>query len=106
MAVSEDYAKNGVPMLPNVVGHRTAAVIILAHTVLLSALALVPAAYGMGRIYLVLAVLGGAYFTWESIRLVVEPTRARAIRNFLASLLQLSLLLLGAYLDRWLPVAL
>ena len=106
MAVSDDYAKNGVPMLPNVVGHRTAAIVILAHTAVLSALALLPAAYGMGRVYLVLAVVGGLYFTWESVRLVIEPTRKRAIRNFLASLLQLTLLLVGCYLDRWLPVGL
>jgi protoheme IX farnesyltransferase len=104
MAVSDDYARNGVPMLPNVVGNRTAAIVIFAHTAALSLLALVPAFHGMGRIYLAFAIAGGAYFTWESARLIAQPTRARAIRNFLASLLQLTALLLGAYLDRWLPV--
>jgi heme O synthase-like polyprenyltransferase len=37
---------------------------------------------------------------WTSIRLVLEPTRKRAIQNFLASLLQLVLLLSGTMIDR------
>jgi heme o synthase len=102
MAVTEDYAANQVPMLPAVAGRELCAYVILGHTVLLSALALVPFWYGRGPVYLIAALAGGAWFTWTSIRLVREPTKRRAILNFLASLGQLVLLLAGTILDRFL----
>ena len=98
----KDYAAVGVPMLPVVVGDRTAARVILAHTVALVALSLLPAAYGLGWLYLTGAALGGAYFVRASVRLVRNPSRATAMANFHASLLQLSLVLLAAMLDAWL----
>jgi protoheme IX farnesyltransferase len=104
MAVTEDYAANHVPMLPAVVGRELCAYVILGHTVVLSALALVPFWYGRGPIYLLAALAGGAWFTWTSIRLVREPTKRRAILNFLASLGQLVLLLAGTILDRFLVI--
>ena len=53
-----------------------------------------------GWIYLAGAALGGAYFVDKSIRLVMNPGAAAARVNFRASLLQLSLLQLGAVADR------
>jgi protoheme IX farnesyltransferase len=100
MVSSDDYSRAGVPMLPVIVGDRQCAWIILAHTVLLSLIALIPAWYGMGAVYLAGALIGGAIFTWTSIALVLEPGRQRALKNFLASLLQLCLLLGGAIADR------
>lgn len=105
MAVGDDYARNGVPMLPAVAGNRISAQVILAHTALLSGLSLIPAAMGMGPVYLVSALAGGALFTTTSVALVREPSKRRAIKNFLASLAQLVLLLSGAILDRWLAGA-
>lgn len=102
IAVDKDYSGNAVPMLPVLVGDRLCAWIILAHTFALSLISLVPAAWGMGLVYLVCAGTGGAIFTWRSLALALKPTRQRAITNFLASLLQLLLLLSGAILDRWL----
>jgi protoheme IX farnesyltransferase len=87
-------------MLPVVIGDARCARVILAHTVALSLLALVPLAYGMGPIYALGAVAGGTLFTLRSIRLVREPTRANARANFHASLAQLSLLLLAAIIER------
>jgi len=100
MVASDDYARAGVPMLPVVTGNRTCALVILAHAATLSVIALVPAIYGMGAIYLAGAVAGGALFTWTSIRLALQPTRSNALKNFLMSLLQLCLLLGGAIADR------
>jgi len=99
MYYRQDYADAGVPMLPVVYGDRVAARVILAHTIPLVLLALLPVAWGAGRFYLVCALSGGAYFIYRSAVLVREPTRKNAIRNFLASLLQLSLLLIGAIVD-------
>ena len=96
MVSSDDYARADVPMLPLVVGQKRCAWVILAHTVALSLIALIPVLYGMGTIYLIGAVSGGVIFTWTSIALVRQPNRNRALMNFFASLLQLCLLLGGA----------
>lgn len=100
----EQYADAGVPMLPAVVADRTAAFVVLAHTVALVILSVVPYWYGMGVIYLVGAVAGGAYFIQASIGFARLPTVKTAWRNFHASLLQLTLLLVAAILDAWLVV--
>lgn len=102
MAMKEEYGHNHVPMLPNVAGEKISAQVIFAHTITLSLLSLVPVAYGMGWVYFAFALAGGALFTATSIRLVAEPTKKRAIQNFLASLMQLVLLITGVVLDRWL----
>jgi protoheme IX farnesyltransferase len=98
-ALHKDYAAAGVPMLPVIIGDGAAAWVILGHTVLLSLLALAPFWYGMGWIYLASAAAGGAYFTWRSIELVRRPCPPVAMRNFAASLVQLTLLLAGAIAD-------
>ena len=100
MVARDDYARAGVPMLPLITGDKICARVILGHTLLLSVLSLVPALYGMGTIYLVGAIAGGALFTGTSIRLVWNPTRKNALANFLASLFQLCVLLTGAMADR------
>lgn len=101
IAAHNDYKANKVPMLPVIVGDQVAARIVLAHTIALALIALLPALYGMGAIYLAFAVVGGAIFVCTSVRLVLAPTRRRAIENFLASLVQLLLLLAGIMLDRF-----
>ena len=98
----DEYEAAGVPMLPVVVADATAAWIILAHTLALVALSLVPAMFGLGWIYLLGAALGGARFLWTSVGLVRNPTPGMAMANFHASLMQLTLLLGGAILDAWL----
>jgi protoheme IX farnesyltransferase len=98
-ALHKDYAVAGVPMLPVVIGDAAAARVILGHTVALSLLALAPFWLGMGLIYLAAAAAGGLYFTWRSVELVRRPCPATAMRNFAASLLQLTLLLAGAIAD-------
>jgi len=98
----DEYAKVGIPMLPVVVDERTAAWIILGHTVLLAGLSLLPVLYGLGWIYFLGAATGGAWFVWKSIGLARNPSADTAMANFHASLLQLSLLLISAILDAWL----
>ena len=98
----DEYAAAGVPMLPVVVNETTAARIILAHTVALVALSLLPVMYGLGWIYLLGAAAGGGWFVRTSIGLARNPSAKTAMTNFHASLLQLSLLLVAAILDAWL----
>ncbi len=101
IALHKDYAEAGVPMLPVVVGDQKASYIILANTLLLVAVSLLPAFFdwGLGGIYLASAFIGGAYFIYKNIQLVQEPTRKKAMGNFFASLVQLTLVLIGSMLD-------
>jgi len=99
-ALHKEYAAAGVPMLPVVVGDAMAAKVILAHTVALVLLSFVPAALGMGWIYLAGAATGGCYFVLKSVNLAKNPGPRAAMVNFFASLVQLSLLLFAAIIDR------
>jgi protoheme IX farnesyltransferase len=86
-------------MLPVVVADRVATVTILAHTVVLVLLSVIPFWLGMGWIYLLSAVVGGLVFLRACIVLVYRPTIPQAWRVFAASIVQLGLLLTGAILD-------
>ena len=94
-----DYAEAGVPMLPVVIGPRKAAWATLAHTIALVLLSLTPVAFGLGWIYLAAAATGGAYFIYRSVLLALHPTPVMAMANFRASLVQLSVLLIGIIVD-------
>ena len=95
----DQYLEAGVPMLPCVIAPEKAAKVILAHTIALVVLSLLPFWYDLGWVYLCAAVTGGAYFVRASYELSQKPDRVRAKRAFNASLAQLSLLLTGAIVD-------
>jgi protoheme IX farnesyltransferase len=94
-----DYAAAQVPMLPVTASTRAWTSAILLHTAALAALSLIPLGFGLGPIYGVAAVAGGGYFTWRSWALLREPSRNAAMANFKASLIQLSLLVVGVVAD-------
>jgi len=102
MALRKDYARAGVPMLPVVLGDGPAARVILAHTIVLAAVslapALVPGPFGLGPVYGLLAAAGGIFFIRASWRLVRDPGPLTAMKAFHASLIQLTAVLLGAFL--------
>lgn len=101
-AFRADYEIARVPMLPVIVGDAAAARIILAHTIALVLMSLLPLAFGMGYIYLAGALVGGGLFLWRSIALARDPGVKTAMSNFHASLIQLSLLLSVAIIDGYL----
>ncbi|HEY1472457.1 MAG TPA: heme o synthase [Pseudolabrys sp.] len=98
-AKGQDYADAGVPMLPIVAPAHAWTLAIVSHTVVLVGISLVPLWYGMGLFYGLGAGAGGAIFLWKSVALYRQPTKKAAIANFLASLLQLTLLIAGVLLD-------
>jgi len=98
-ARQEDYAAAGVPMLPTIVGIRTAARAILANTAILVLISLLPFFYGLSWIYLLGATSGGAYFLYRCVQMVRDPSASTAMQGFFASLAQLQLLLIGILLD-------
>jgi protoheme IX farnesyltransferase len=99
IACRQDYAAAGVPMLPVVVGDARAARAIYASAWLLVAASLVPFLFSMGITYLASAAAGGAFFLLRCNALVQRPGRETARAAFLASLVQLSAVLLGAMAD-------
>lgn len=104
IAYHRDYEETGVPMLPVVVGNARAARAIFLHTVALVALSLTPAFLGLGPIYLIGALTGGIWLLRTSWQLLRDPGTKTAMKNFHATLGQLSLLLFAAILEgglRW-----
>lgn len=99
IARHEDYVAAGVPMLPVVVGDQRAARVVLANTLLLVGISILPFFYGMGWIYLAGALAGGGYFIYRNLQMVSRPMPETAMASFFASLVQLTLLLTGAVLD-------
>lgn len=99
IAFQDDYRAAGVPMLPVVKGPRAAGRAILAHAVVLVALSLAMALLRPSIVYLAFAAAGGLYFVRQALRVAAEPDRRNAMRCFHASLIQLSLVLLGALID-------
>ncbi len=99
IAFRDDYAAAKVPMLPVVVGNARAACAVLTGAAMLVAASLVPVAFGMGWLYLLGALGGGAYLLTKSAQLALAPDRRSAMVNFHASLIQLTLLLVAAVAD-------
>jgi len=99
IAIHDDYEKAGVPMLPVVMGDKVAAQVILVNTLSLVVVSLLPVIFGLGWIYFVGALTGGAYFIYQNIRLVKNPTKKNAMASFFASLIQLTLILVFSVLD-------
>jgi heme o synthase len=98
-AKGDDYVRAGVPMLPIAVSPQAWTLAILSHTIVLVALSLVPLWFGQGLFYGLGAGSGGGFFVWKSIALCRKPTKQTAMANFFASLVQLSLLILGVVLN-------
>lgn len=97
----DDYAAADVPMLPVVADHRTTCGRIIAYTVLLWGLTLLFAPVAdMGITYLVAAVALGAVFTFETVRLFVDPSPKRAMRVFGFSITYVTLLFGAMALDQ------
>jgi len=99
IAFRADYEAARVPMLPVVVGDARAARAVHAGAVLLVASSLVPAFLGMGWLYLAVAIGSGGYLLVRSAQLSLAPDRRRAMVNFHATLIQLTLLLVAAIVD-------
>lgn len=99
IAQREEYARAGVPMLPVLRGDAATAKVILLSTMLLVGVSLLPVFFGMGMLYLTGALVGGGYFLYRSLVLWQQPSAKNAISCFLASLVQLGLLMVVAILD-------
>ena len=100
-----EYARAGVPMLPVVHGERRTKFEMLAYTLILLPLTLMPAFFGaLGAFYGVAALLLGARLLWYCVRLLRERTVTPvAWKMYRYSLLYLALLFVAMGVDRALP---
>ncbi|HEY9016658.1 MAG TPA: heme o synthase [Gemmatimonadales bacterium] len=100
-----DYARAGIPMLPVVRGEERTKFEMLAYTLILLPLTLMPFFFGaMGGFYGTAAFLLGARLLWYCIRLMRERgVGPLAWRMYRFSLLYLALLFLAMGIDRAVP---
>jgi heme o synthase len=100
-----EYAKAGIPMMPVVRGEQRTKFEMLAYTLILLPLTLMPAFFGaLGVFYAVAAALLGARLLWYCIQLRRErSTTPTAWRMYRYSLLYLALLFAAMGIDRALP---
>jgi len=100
-----EYARAGVPMLPVVHGERRTKFEMLAYTLILLPLTLMPAFFGaLGTFYGIAALLLGARLLWYCVRLLRERAATPvAWKMYRYSLLYLALLFVAMGVDRALP---
>jgi heme o synthase len=105
LLLKSHYQAAGVPMLPVVRGASATVIQVLAYTLLLVGVSLLPAFTGtFGHLYLISAVLLGGVFCALAWRLLREQSSARAAVLFHYSLLYLALLFGAVAVDaviRW-----
>ncbi|MGL4314186.1 MAG: UbiA family prenyltransferase, partial [Sphingomonas sp.] len=107
LLIRDDYAKGGVPMLPVVAGDRATRWQMLAYTMAMSAVALVPWALGYaGLAYGVVALVASAGFValnlWVVIAAAPTPVEMRAERAlFVYSIFYVLVLFAALVIDRW-----
>ncbi len=97
-----DYGRAGVPMAPLVWGERETKRQMFWYTLILLPLTLLPVAFGaLGTVYLVAALILGAWFLVDVVR-VLRATQwtAPAWRLYRFSLLYLALLFVAMVIDR------
>ena len=96
----EEYRRAGVPMLPVLVADSKSAWYILINTALLVGSSLMAYFYGtLGTVYLVAAVIVGAYFLYWNVQLILKPSKDVAWKNFKASMAYLGILLTAIIFD-------
>ena len=98
----EDYARAGLPMLPVTHGNEFTRLHVLLYTVILFAGSLLPFVYGMsGLIYLVAAVVLGAWFVVYAYRLWRQYSDELARKTFRFSIIHLMLMFAALLVDHY-----
>ena len=100
IAYREDYARGGFPMLPVQITPKAAAGWVLLHTsaatIVALAMTIQPA---IGWLYAIVVALAGAALIVLNLRLLLEPSRTRAMAVFHASNLYLAIVICLICLD-------
>jgi protoheme IX farnesyltransferase len=100
----DDYARAGVPMMPVVQGARRTKVQMLAYTIMLVPLTILPWLSGtQGALYAITAVLLGARLLWYCLQLLKQTETATPLawKMYKYSLAYLALLFVAMGVDRY-----
>jgi len=98
----DDYAKVAIPMLPVTHGVKYTKLAIVAYTILMFIVTLLPyLAYYAGWIYLSFAVVLGGFFIYKSLELMFTDREKAAIQTFVYSINYLMLLFVGLVADHY-----
>ena len=96
----EDYARAGIPMLPNIAGDQPTRWQMLWYSLALVPVTLAPLPLGLlGPLYGVVAAGLGAWFVWHCVRVLREQTDEAARRMFGVSLVYLFALFVAMLVD-------
>jgi len=97
----EDYARAGIPMMPNAVGDQPTRWRMLWYTLALVPVTLAPLPLGLlGWVYLAAAIPLDAWFVWVAVAVLRERSERAARRMFHVSLVFLFALVAAMLLDR------
>lgn len=98
----DDYAKVAIPMLPVTHGVKYTKMAIVAYTILMVIVTLLPyLAYFSGWIYLSAAVVLGGFFMYKSLELFFTEREKAAIQTFVYSINYLMLLFVALIADHF-----
>ena len=101
MKKASEYKKAHIPMLPVTVGlKKTAQITFMFNLATITFSLLLPVLGFTGFLYPVLAVAAGAWFIFESRKLLLFPSETAGFRVFLASMPYLGILMLGLMVDK------
>jgi len=101
LLIKDDYAEAGIPMLPVVHGERVTVIQIALYAVVTALVSAIPFVQReVGWLYLAPAVVLNAVLVLQSLQLLKNPERPRAVRLFHYSMVYLALLFLMIAIDR------
>jgi len=101
----DDYAKVNLPMLPVTHGVEFTKYAILAYTILMILVTILPyLALMAGLIYLTAALVLGSYFLYMVLKLMFAEKPNTAIRTFVYSINYLMLLFIAMVVDHYFPI--
>ena len=98
----DEYAKSGIPMLPVTHGVRVTKLHILAYTLGLVLVTVLPYYTGMsGPFYLISALIFGVRFIFWSAKLLFRPTETTAMDTFRFSIVYLAAIFVALMIDHY-----
>lgn len=105
IARKSDYERAKIPMLPVTHGIDFCKTCVVAYTILLTLVCVLPYLIGMsGGIYLVGACVLNALFLYKAVKLKLAPTDDTAMDLFRFSIVHLMVLFVILFIDKWLPL--
>ncbi|TMO80613.1 protoheme IX farnesyltransferase [Pseudoalteromonas sp. S3776] len=105
IARKSDYERAKIPMLPVTHGIDFCKTCVVAYTILLALVCVLPYLIGMsGGIYLVGACVLNALFLYKAVKLKLAPDNSNAMDLFRFSIVHLMVLFVILFIDKWLPL--